>query len=278
MTTLLQRMLQLLITACLFSVSGLSFAYEQPVPDGFTDYLVFMGTGEYDPTTNPVDPPIVCHGPLCGGDFFHKTIMGRSDEDMAILEAEARAFFVQRFGIDVDDPANAGRILFQAFTFEPRIHYRAYTVADEKVPSQGWRVHDGGWVIDILDEDGYTLGGEWNGFHVLPGSLMIYGNYSIQEVGKNGELKDEFHNIFYRSAGPVVFDIRGEATLRCELSQTDQLFTNGVEGMLHGFGAAFLRDDGLIKWDIRAVLTFGPSEPFPGLGDPSLVNSSDDDD
>ena len=195
----------------------------------------------------------------------------------------AKDFYRQRFGIDVDDPANEGRIDFLNSMTDPRMNYRNYIAGQKWVPPEGWFFFNGGWVIIVTDPNGYTLGGEWDGFHVGPDTLLFFGNYHILETNKSGQVVNRV-NIFFRSTSPLNFDTRGEGSFRCELSLDGQDFPTGVHGQAQGLSAIYQVSPTAVKYNIRNVLTFGPSEPFPGLGpdgitgDIPIVGIDDDDD
>ena len=148
---------------------------------------------------------------------------------------------------------------------DPRFTYRNYVAARKRAPADGWYVYDGGWVVIVVDPNGYTLGGEWAGFHVEPNALIFFGNYQVIETNKRGKVKNRV-NIFYRSSGPVNFDVRGEASFRCDLNLDGPDFPNGAQGVAQGYSTLLQLGPSLFKVNLRNVLTFGPSEPFNGLG------------
>ena len=243
-----------------------SISKKQPIPVGFTDdFRVFMATGVIDNAKQP-DPPFVnCFNALCDGDYFHKVIMDRTDAEIAILEVLAKDFYLQRFGIDVDDPDNVGRIVFQRWTVDPRMNYRNYVAAGKKVPAGGWFIYDGGWAVVIIDPNGYTLGGEWDGYHTQPDTLLFFGNYRIMETNASGRVVNTV-DIFYRASGPMNPDTRLEASFRCELSLDGQDFPTGVHGQAQGISAVIPISPTEIKFNVRNLITFGPSTYLPGLG------------
>lgn len=121
-----------------------------PTPDGYNGYLVYIANGIFSPTDN---------GALFGEDaitVFHKGIMRRTDAEVEANRQAAIAFYAHRFGLMVE---NNPDLFFSAFFAGSRINYRAYTVAGMKVPSAGWPVRDGGWLVSVLNPNGITLGG-----------------------------------------------------------------------------------------------------------------------
>lgn len=243
----------------------------QQTPNGFTGELrVFMATGLVDTVKQP-DPPFVnCSGfGACDGDYFHKEVMGRSEEETAELDELAAAFFLDRFGIDVASSANTGRIRFGRWISDPRVNYRNYLTTGRVVPPEGWWLYEGGWILRILDPVGFELGGEWEGRAVTPGATFMIGNYLVLETDETGDVVNRMP-IYYRSAGPVEFDSTGqEAKFRWELSLDGQDFPTGVQGQASGFFGVYRAPEvgqTMTKWNIRNVLTFGESTVFAGLG------------
>ena len=259
-------------------------AEPQPIPTGYTqEFRLLMASGVVDNAEQP-DPPFVnCFNSFCDGEYFHKVVMGRTDAEIAVLEQMAKDFYWQRFGIDVDDPANIGRIIFDDFVSDPRMNYRNYVVGGKSTPADGWFFYDGGWFIVVTDPNGFTLGGEFSDVHVPQNTLFFFGNYHFIETTKNGKIRDRI-NVFYRSASPVVPVFDGAGGFRCELSLDGQDFPTGVQGQAQGFSGAIQISPTALKFNIRNVITFGPSAPLPGLGpdgitgDVPLVGADDDDD
>ncbi|WP_089934791.1 hypothetical protein [Candidatus Entotheonella palauensis] len=248
------------------SLSLAASADEPPIPTGFTsDFRVLMSTGVVDNAEQPDPPFLNCFSALCDGDYFHKVVMGRSDAEIADLEQLAKTFYLERFGIDVDDPANAGRLHFQRYTLDPRMNYRNYIAAGKQVPAEGWHLYDGGWVVVVIDPNGYTLRGEWAGYHTRVNTLIYFGNYHIMETDASGEVVNEV-DFFYRAGGPMNFDTGFDASFNCELSLDGQDFPTGVHGVGQGITSTVPVSSTAIRITVRTVLTFGPSSPTPGLG------------
>ncbi|AOY79248.1 MAG: hypothetical protein F6K63_14770 [Moorea sp. SIO1G6] len=256
----------LLALVCVVALALPVSAHKQPIPKGFTDnFLVLMGTGVVDNNKQPGKPFINCSNGFCDADYFQKVVMKRSNAEIKKLEQLAKDFYYQRFGIDVDDPANSGRIIFRQWLLDPRANYRAYVAAGQQVPPEGWFFYDGGWVVQVIDPEGYTLGGEWNGFHTEPNTLIFFGNYQFLKTNRSGKVVNRF-NIFYRAGGPMNFDTRGEASFRCELSLDGQDFPTGVQGQAQGITSLTPISDHEVKFNIRNVITFGPATLQPGFG------------
>ncbi|MGE0600598.1 MAG: hypothetical protein AB7P41_14260 [Dehalococcoidia bacterium] len=223
-----------------------------PTPVGFDRYLVYMANGVFDPDAEPA---------LLPGEIFHREIMGRSPDEMAEQEALAREFFQQRFGLNLED----GSVIVESFTFNPVHNYRAYTIAGESVPAEGWIVRDGGFRAEVVAEDGVTLGGEFAGTHVPQGTSVVFGDYNIlvTSPGRSGEARGEREIVLhYRSSDPLIPDQFGVMHFTCGLvdSETDLGVT---EDDWDGIAQGVVRPpeslpDGTVKVSIRNVLTFPP--------------------
>ncbi len=226
-------------------------------PAGFDQTLLYMGTGLFDPNNaNPRPGLTNCSGLFCDGDFFQKNVMGRTDEEIYNLRQEAKDFFLQRFGIDVDDPANADRIAFEMFTVNPDFEYRVHLMSGKTTPPEGWMIRDGGFRIDILDPQGYELGGESEGTFAPAGFSMFFGNYNILITNKRGKPVDELI-IFYKSLFPAGTMDNGSFIFVCEMFH--EQWGEGV-----GFGnIRFIpQENGLMRGNGRNILTFPPASDF----------------
>jgi hypothetical protein len=225
----------LLLVSALFA--GTALAQEPQVPSGFDQLLVYMAAGTFDPNDPDYQAP--------DGDFWHREIMGRSDDEIAQNRTEAVEFFKTRFGID---PDNDDSVMFQSFMVDPRNEYRAYVVADREVPAEGWVVRDGGWSLAVMNPEGLTLGGDFEGVSVPQGSMMVFGDYNI-DTGAEPII------IHYQSGEPIVPQAAGWIAFRCELISEEF-----GQGLAQGISARVTLENGLVNANIRNVLT------FPGLG------------
>ncbi len=205
-------------------------------PDGFDKYLVYMAAGVYNPSDPDFVPPT--------GDFFHREIMGRSDEEIEEERDKAIAFFADRFGIDVDDPG----VMFISFMLDPRNEYRAYTISGVGVPKSGYIIRDGGYMVSVVDPAGIDLGGDFTGTNAPIGTFFVYGDYNIKR-GQN-------HNniiIHYQSLFPVnPPNEHGIGSLICETIHEDW-GTGRAQGVFENVPPL---DDGRIHANFRTVLTF----------------------
>lgn len=238
-----------------------SAGYTQ-APSGYDAYLTYIMNGVYNPATpHPVVPG--CSDGVCDGNYFHTVIQKRTPAQVAALETQAKAFFKARFGIDVDHPANAGRVVLLRTMADPRAQYRAYVISDMYVPREGFVVYDSSFVLAVIDPNGYTLtSGEFAGQTINPGSAVNVGEYRI-EVKHGGRVVDII-NIAYRSSAFVSPDANGRGQFACEIKRgrLDQNhFANPAvrrDGLAQGvFGETVELSGGRIKENIRNTLTFG---------------------
>lgn len=234
-------------------IIGLGMAYggsPAPTPQGFDKYLVYMGAGLYDPGVPPPEGDLAM--------WFHKEIMGRSDDEIAELKAEAEEYFEDQFGPGLPET--------MAFGLDPRNEYRCYIISGEWVSSQGWVVRDGGFMTMVPDDGngGTTLYGEWGGAvgkWVPAGSILVYGDYNIKREGPGnpqGEArrpKIEPLIIHYHSASPIIFHpYEPGMKFQCVLVNEDfgMGLANGTSNPI--------TIDGKTQANIRNILT------FPGFG------------
>ena len=213
-------------------------------PDGFHKVLVYMGAGKYDPTVPPAEGDLA--------EWFHKEIMGRSDEEIAQEKAAAMEYLERMFGPGLPEP--------MAFGLDPRNEYRVYFISGMDVHSEGWVVRDGGFMVMIPGDT--MLYGEWGGpggKFVPGGSFLVFGDYNIDVMGpgKSGKHPSYVKPIIihYQSAEPIVPDpINGVTTFRCTV------IAPWGEGIAQGISRP-LEMDGMRQANIRNILTFPPYGP-----------------
>ena len=229
-------------------------------PDGFDKLVLYMGNGKFDPGFSEPRPGVFCEGLFCDGTFFQKDIMGRTDAEILELRETAKTHFYDFFGIDVDDPAMVGRISFDLFMVNPDFQYRVHALSGEQVPSEGWIIRDGGYSLTITDPAGIALGGESTGLHAAQGAGGFFGNYNILTTDKHGNANGELI-IHYASETPTVPLANGDFYFKCAMFNDEW-----GEGIGMGIMNFIPRDDGLVRGNVRNVLTFAPAstvEDFP---------------
>jgi hypothetical protein len=153
--------------------------------------------------------------------------------DIQQFEADAKAFFFDTYGIDVDDP-----IFFSPQAVDPRARYRVVSMTDRVVT-------DSAYILTIVDPAGFELGGEFVGIVAPVGASMAYGRYHID----TGE--DEPIMIDLQSVSPYVTDPFGMVALRCDVF-SEQLGS----GESYVSGRYLQEPDGDFVTRINNVLTF----------------------
>ncbi len=223
-----------LITVLIVSITGFALT----APEGFDKYLVYMAAGSYDPDIEPAEGNL--------GMWFHKEIMGRSDEEIARIREEADVYFYEQFG--------PGLPTSMPFGVDPREEYRAYVSSAEEVPSEGWVVRDGGFMVMIMEDT--ILHGEYGGEEGKPvpaGSMLVYGEYNIDRSPSG---KDPLI-IQYYSASPIIMHPH-ESGFKFDCIIVSEEFGVGrAQGLSNPKTV-----DGMKQANIRTQLTFpayGPS-------------------
>ncbi|MCI0537211.1 MAG: hypothetical protein L0Z50_18500 [Verrucomicrobiales bacterium] len=158
-----------------------------PTPAGFTKYLVYLG----ESTAAPGEPGLFMDADHVN--HFQHVIMQRTPAEVAAEEADAEQFFWQRFGLNftaTEPDANGVQTIpgatFQAFVQNEAANYRAYTISGESVPSQGWLVRDGGWIVTLTED--MVLHGDYGGAEgksAPAGAVVVFGNYNILVENKS---------------------------------------------------------------------------------------------
>ena len=215
------------------------------LPTEFAQYLVYVADGVYD----PADPnwEEVTLEDVQRGDW------GWNDQQIADFEQDAKDFFLERFGVDVDDPANEGRFHFAPVLLEPRARYRVTTMGGRDVGPEGWLLSDGAWQVIFDDPDGYELGGTLPGYVVPATGFLVYGYYQI--VPTEGEGEPFF--IGFKSFSPLITDPTGLGVFRCQIwADPGELSEEAHSGVAHGVFRLHQEDDGMTSFNIRNVLTF----------------------
>lgn len=173
-------------------------------PQGFDKVVVFIAAGQFDASTpSPVGDTAM---------WFHKEVMGRSDAEIEQEKQDAKAYFDMQFGVIVEP---------MAFGVDPRNEYRAYIISGMDIPEEGWVVRDGGFMyMFMIDTTLYGVWGGVGGTMVPSGSMLVYGDYSIDMTGpgKSGKNPPKVEPIIirYRSGEPITPDpLREGITFRC---------------------------------------------------------------
>jgi len=227
---------------------------KQLMPVGYDGYLVMVGNGSWNLTQpHPVVPG--CFAMFCDGMYYQREIMRRTADQIAQKEQEAVEHFRTQFGIDVNDPANAGRVQFRSWMADPRWNYRVYSWGGRAVPASGYEVRDGGWGVWITDPAGYTLGGEMAGVHVKSQGFAFTGDYNVLLTNPAGKPKEEFV-LSYRGDTFMDGNQVGDTAFSCALS-SNSFATDEITGFAQGFMHVAVSPQGVADANLRNVITFG---------------------
>lgn len=226
-----------------------SYCTPSPTPAPFRHFLVYSAQGIYDPLIGEF-PFKGCSpvGFCAGGDVaFLKRIMKFTEREVSAEEGRAREFFLERFGLDVQKLSAEGRVSLFSWVLDPRQEYTAFVFSGESVPSEGYQVRDGGYILTITDPEGIGLGGELRGQKAPMGALILFGIYDILITGPNA--REEI--IRYKSITPMI-PSQG-FIINCELEHPVW-----GKGLAQGLVSSVDLGDGKIQASIRNVLTFPP--------------------
>lgn len=215
-------------------------------PESYSGYLTYIENGEFDPTAPNPDGVPGCFQQVCSGDYFHTEVMGRTLAEVSALEAEAKQFFLGSFGVDVDDPANMGKIFFRRYYRDPRINLRAYVVSGTIVPNEGWEVHEGGWSLVFLED--YTLGGEHAGEVAPAGTSLKWGEQKIEVTRGHGRWRRVVGEIVVAQRSGVVAATAPNGILICHC----ETFAGRIEDAGGGWGDFEFPHEGLNEMIITA--------------------------
>ncbi len=216
-----------------------------PAPAGLKKYIVFMADGALGPNALP----------SISGDAFQREIMKRTPAEIEAHKAKAKQYFLEQFGLDFSraQTVNGVEVIDEAslssYQFNPQQHYRAYTVSGEAVPSEGWEVRDGGYVLFLTKDT--VLHGRYGGAEgkaARASEWMIYGEYNIAAPNQPIVVQ-------YESPMPMLYDPHMGMVIDCDLHSAEW-------GDGKGYGAQAMTmalPDGKNIIPTRNILTF-PSQ------------------
>lgn len=271
----------------LFSFSLVCFAFAEQnksssyqIPEGFQNMVVYFADGEFDfASPNPSVPN--CYHIFCVGNYWFEKILKKNPTEILNEQINAKAFFLKRFGLDVDQLVDSNQATLMPFYNDPRMNYRARIVGNYSVHKLGWEVHDGGIALVLGTE--LTLGGDWAGVKVSPGTMMVYGGYAIQPsiLKENSHQKRLVNSnklivIRYQSGEPILPPgPSGAIFFRCEIVSSPW-----GSGIAQGINNIVPKRDGIepmsvVKMATRNTLSFsgnGGLGNYAGVhNDPNLV-------
>ena len=240
-----------------------------PAPADYDEFGVFTVNGGWVFASPVPGVPNCENSTICITDKHYTDVMNLTPAEVLTERDKAKEWFVNRFGMDVDDPANAGRLSLFPFTVNPNLDFRAYYISGRHVPSDGYEVRDGGFALAVTDPNGFTMGGDFPGRHIPQNSLVAFGVYNVLITDPAGNPADE--KIYYYRADTANAPVSltgadgGIFAASCQLSTTPfQL--GGQTGADHnGFIRLFqeveLFDNGVFDTTTRHVITVGGRGP-----------------
>lgn len=258
-----------ILTFTTLGVAHAEFPGLNPTSTGFTGMVVAVADGKYDALSPNPDVPS-CFDAICDPTYFVTEIAGWSEQQVEARIAEGKAFFLQRFGLDVDALEGNGSIALINLYADPRLNYRARFVGTEHVHELGWEMHDWGLIVVALED--LALGGEFVGETVPPGTLISFGEYWIEKSRldrRDGAPRivssDEYLVVRYRAASPIPpANVSGRVAAVCEVFESP--WGTGVAQVMSA--PVFTGEAGLAVYNIRNVMTFDGGDglgTYPGV-------------
>jgi hypothetical protein len=203
--------------------------------EGFVKTALLMGNGIVDPNQ------------LIIFDMsYHTDIRKRSTEQIAAHRALAIAHFEDTFEIDVAALESQGKVVFSPFILTDDMQYRVFSMSDIWVPSAGFQMADGGWLLMVTDPSGITV----NGDTLIPsGSMSVYGEYFIMAENIAGKSQEPVI-VHYQSDRFIITGFYGETPILCDVFHPDWGW-----GKAQGVALMFPEGDGM-NANTRNVFTF----------------------
>ena len=209
-------------------------------PEGSpTPYGLFMANGMFD----PIDPTYT--SPTFEQFFIDQ--LGGTDADVERAREEAKAFFLDAYGVDVDARVADGRLQWLEFRVDPRGDYRVYALPDRAVAPEGWPIEEIAFSAIVIDPAGLELGGPYAGATVGPGPLGAFGYYQVDALDAAGAF-DESIVIAYQTDGVMATSLDGRSLLYCRMD-SEQL----GQGLGHITSEIRQTEDGLLQYDFTNV-------------------------
>lgn len=198
--------------------------------------LTLIADGPFTVPGADAPPPVV--------DEFYAERFGLDEADLKARNEEAVAHFSSYFGADVSDEENAARLALVPFIVNPSVDYRVTAVNGEEVES-AYTVHDAGWILVVLDPEGFELGGNFPGIVAGPGPVATVGDYGIEQDGKVIRIK-------YEATRPMNVTADGVMDFECALTSEDfgEGLGRGTQGMsADASGAPLMAIDNTLEFD-----------------------------
>ena len=176
---------------------------------------------------------------------YHTDVRNRSPEQISEHSMLATAHFENTFNIDIAELESQGQVLFAPFILSNDMEYRVYSLSDTWVPSSGFQMADGGWLLMVTDPNGIEINGE----QIPAGSFSVYGEYYAIPENQAGNTSDPII-VHYQSDRFIVTGFYGETPILCDVFHPDW-------GWGKAQGVSFLLPDiGGMNANTRNVWTF----------------------
>lgn len=225
----------LLCTSSFATSNGSRPGHVAAPAEGFVKTALLMANGVFDPTQLMIFDM-----------SYHTDIRKRTPEQIEEHRALAIAHFENTFGIDVAALESQGKVLFSPFILGSGMQYRVYSLSDTWVPTAGFDMADGGWVLMVTDPNGLTVNG---GTNIPAGSMSVYGEYYVMTKDIAGKSQEPII-VHYQSDRFIVFGFYGEMPILCDVFHPEW-------GWGKAQGVAFLFPDaGGMNANTRNVFTF----------------------
>ena len=202
-----------------------------------TPYGLFIADGTFDPLDASYTPPAF-------DDFFIERL-GMDLDGIDALRTDAKRFYLDVYGLDVDAEVQAGTISWNELRFDPRGEYRVYDMPGLDIPAEGWFLDDVVFAPLVVAPEGVVLGAPYEGVVASPGMLGAWGTYAIE--APEGQILIDYH-----SEGLAANAYDGKSLLTCVM-QSDEL----------GYGEGYVTSkiiqepDGQLRYDFANIQTWG---------------------
>jgi len=136
----------------------------------------------------PAEGTFFTNGLFSGdGMNFQRNVMSRSTAEINDHRLAAIEYFIEKFGLNFESES----IFFNGFEVMPEIEYHVMLDSSKK-GIRSDEIQDGGWIAVVVDSQGVTLGGQFNGLKVPQGTMFVYGDYKINHRNRSDKSNRPF--------------------------------------------------------------------------------------
>ena len=208
-----------------------------------TPYGLFMADGVFDPADPDYIPPTF--------DAFFTDTLGWEASEIEVTRTEAKQFFADSYGVDVDALVSEGRLQWLEYRVDPRSNYRVYALPDRPVQPEGWPIEEIAFSAIAIDPTGVPLGGPYAGINFAPGPIGAFGFYHFDALAPDGSF-DEAVTIAYHTDGVMATSLDGRNLLYCVMD-SPQI----GQGLGHITSEIVQQDNGQLAFDFTNVQRWG---------------------